>query len=146
MDRIVVALFLSVLVFDAKATDLFGTLGDFSQYESELPCESESKSCPSTNGLMGKALDTASEAGLAISKIIESPKDAKVFVETKTYGTCMVATNSDGQLGPMGFICSSKGHNKKGLLKIDRVLSLQKQGERFLIADFTDKAKLKGSL
>ena len=136
----------------AMGMSFVGGLLQYSDYESSIPCTSETeKSCQSVKGSLGYALDQASQAGLEISRVVEKPgvsqQDPQVFVSTQKYGVCRVALKNEEKLGPMGFICKGAGLKSKNSQKLDRVFSLTKnENEQYALEDVTQSAKLGSEL
>ena len=152
MDRIFLLLFLIHIgqLANSYEPSIFGGLEQYVNYRSSLPCEVTPKSsCIASRGLMGYALDTASQAGLNISKLIvkTEKKKPQVFAKTTAYGICLVKTNSLPQLGAISFLCSSKGIKGGQLQQVDQVLSLVKnENGEFKIENVGDLKNLKRNL
>ncbi len=153
MDRLLLFLVVGLMSLPSFGTDMFGSLIEFVNYKSALPCQKPKslKECIATQGLLGKALDTASEVGLEISQVIEETAAApqspsKIYVQSKTYGTCLIETNNLEQLGALGFLCSSLGKVGNKISKVDRVLSLTYENNKHTLSDLTKERALKGTL
>lgn len=139
--------------FSGHAAELFvGGLAQLIEYKSALPCEvSNGSKCNAVSGIMGYALDTASQAGLLISQVVIKKNNkgtSSIYVETKSYGTCLVDTKNPEQMGEIGFLCSNKGLQKDNFNKIDHVLTLVKNDKKdsYEIQDVTSTKKLNRSL
>ena len=124
------------------AMDLYGGLTEYFTYESSLPCESKKSSCNATNGVLGYALDQANQAGLDISNVRETNSNDEVYIVSKTYGLCKVETKDLQNLGTLGFLCSSTKQSNK----VDRVLSLTKDENKYALLDLTNNRQIKGDL
>ena len=144
------ALLIIFLGSQAFAISLFGDLFEGLQknasYKSTLPCESSDKNhCSIAQGLIGKALDTASSAGLDIDSVMIKTENEKpsLFVKTSQSGICHVHMNDSQQTDGLKFSCSFKDLKNDKLQSIDKVVILKKErNEKFFLEDITQKQNI----
>ena len=143
---IVSILFFSSIAFGIGGlfSDLFEGFQDGADYKSSIPCESQvADKCSATQGPMGKALDTASEKGLNIQKILiknAANQDSQIFVETTKSGICFVDSKDNNKWEGLKFSCSFKKLKNDKLQTIDKVVLLKKTTDQdFLLEDITQQ-------
>lgn len=146
---IVIILFFSSIAFGIGGlfSDLFEGFQDSAEYKSSIPCESQTtEKCSAVQGPMGKALDTASEKGLEIKKIVIkklTSEDSQIFVETAQTGVCFVDPKDNDESEGLKFSCSLKELKNNKLQSIDKVVLLKKNSDQdFSLEDITQKQNL----
>ncbi len=134
MNRKLILGFL-LLVSLPGQTSFLGGLTELANYQSALPCQSLN-TCWANKGIMGYAIDRASDAGLDAESISVENKDTEIFVISKRYGRCLIDTNEAQGKGEFTFHCLLENKSKKtfslknenGKLALIEKLSNKKKG------------------
>lgn len=132
MDRNFILGFILFVSLPGQA-NFWGGLTDLASYQSAIPCHSM-KTCRANKGIMGYAIDRASESGLGVVSISEG-RNEQITVITQQYGRCLINSLEVQKMGEFTFLCVLKDKSK-------RVFSLEdKNGKLALVEKITKREK-----